>query len=173
MNRFTPSQQMFFNKLKEGQKITGFVKHFRNHGAIIKVGLITGFLRNEDIDYGRIYDPEDKLKQFKKLELLILKINREKQLLFLGLKQLKPDPWIRFLEKYKEGDCVAGNITDVQPYGAFLEIMPGVEGLIHLNQTPGSEKNTNALSLFKIEETYEVKIIMIDPEKRRIGLSLL
>lgn len=172
MNRLTDNQKRFFNSLKVGQTLTGKVKMFKNYGAFISLGSVDGLLATKNITWGRINDPEDFLKLNQKVEVKILSIDAQKYNIALGIKQTQPHPWDVAKTKYKEGDTVVGQVVDVQPYGAFLQIFPGFEGLVHSNEISIDKKITDAREFFKPDETYEAKIISLDFENKKMGLSI-
>ncbi|MFI5219623.1 MAG: S1 RNA-binding domain-containing protein [Bacteroidia bacterium] len=172
MNKLTETQLRVLLKLQPGQRLNGKVVRFMNYGAFVNVGLINGLLANKDITWGRIDDPEDFLKLHQKLEVIVLSVDEKKQNLSLGLKQLQPDPWETAKTKYKEGDTVVGQVTDVQPYGAFLQVMPGFEGLVHVSEITTDKKITDAKEFFTPEQAYEAIILKLDFEKRQMSLSI-
>lgn len=172
MNKLTETQLKFLLKLKAGQRLNGKVVRFQNYGAFVNVGLVTGLLANKDISWGRVTDPEDVLKLQQKLEVVVLSIDEKKQNLSLGLKQLQPDPWEKAKTKYKEGDTVVGQVTDVQSYGAFLQVMPGFEGLVHVSEIASDKKITDAKEFFVPEQTYEAVILKLDFENHKMALSI-
>ena len=172
MNRFNESQKYFFNKLQVGQKIPGKIKQFTRFGVFVNIGLIDGLLGLNEITWGRLEDAEDFLKKWQKVDVIVLKKDEQKQNIFLGMKQLLPHPWEVAQTKYREGDTVIGHVTDVQPYGAFLEIMPGFEGLVHVSEISETENIENVKKYFQLGQAYEAKIISLDFEKRKMGLSI-
>lgn len=172
MNKLTEIQKQYFSKLTVGQKLTGKIKLFKNYGAFVRIGLVDGLLATKDITWGRINDPEDALKLYQKVEVIILSIDPLKYNISLGLKQLLHHPWDVAKTKYKEGDTVVGQVVDVQEYGAFLQILPGFEGLVHNNEISSEEKITNAKDFFEPEQSYEAKIIKLDFENRKMSLSI-
>ncbi|MEO5571356.1 MAG: S1 RNA-binding domain-containing protein [Bacteroidia bacterium] len=172
MNKYTDSQKNYFSKLKIGQKIVGKVKGFKNYGAFINIGVVDGLLATKDITWGRINDPEDFLKLHQKLEVVILFKDEIKFRIAVGLKQLLPHPWDIAKTKYKEGDTIVGQVVDVQPYGAFLQIFPGFEGLVHVTEIYSDKKISNATDFFEPEQAYEATIIKLDFENKKMGLSI-
>ena len=134
--------------------------------------MVTGLIATKDITWGRIGDPEDLLKLRQKLEVVVLSVDEKKQTLSLGLKQLQPHPWDIAKTKYKEGDTVVGQVVDIQPYGAFLQIFPGFEGLVHVSEIATDKKITDAKDFFEPEQAYEAVILKLDFEKRKMALSL-
>ncbi|HKR06012.1 MAG TPA: S1 RNA-binding domain-containing protein [Bacteroidia bacterium] len=172
MHKYTDAQKAYFSKLKLGQKITGKVKRFTNYGAFISLGMVDGLLASKDITWGRINDPEDFLKLYQKLEVIIIFKDEVKFNIAVGLKQLLPNPWEIAKTKYKEGDTVVGQVVDIQPYGAFLQVFPGFEGLVHISEIYTDKKIDNAKDFFEPEQAYEATIIKLDFENRKMGLSI-
>ncbi|MEP7168923.1 MAG: S1 RNA-binding domain-containing protein [Bacteroidota bacterium] len=172
MNKYTDNQKNYFSKLKVGQKIQGKIKRFTNYGAFVSVGIIDGLLATKDITWGRINDPEDFLKLHQKLEVIIIFKDEVKFNIAVGLKQLLPNPWEVAKTKYKEGDTVVGQVVDIQPYGAFLQIFPGFEGLVHVSEIYSDKKITNAKDFFHQEQAYQAVIIKLDFENKKMGLSI-
>jgi small subunit ribosomal protein S1 len=172
MPNLTDTQKRYFLKLKVGQKINGKVRRFANYGAFVSIGIIDGLLATKDITWGRISDPEDVLKVNQKLEVIILSMDEKKYNIALGLKQLLPHPWDIAKTKYKEGDTVVGQVVSIQEYGAFLQIFPGFEGLVHLSEIHSDKKISNAKDFFEPEQAYEAVILKIDFEKRKMALSI-
>jgi small subunit ribosomal protein S1 len=172
MNKYTDAQKKYFSKLKVGQKLTGKVKGFKNYGAFINLGPVDGLLATKDITWGRINDPEDFLKLHQKLEVIIIFKDEIKYNIAVGLKQLFPNPWEVAKTKYKEGDTVVGQVVDIQPYGAFLQIFPGFEGLVHVSEISSDKKIMDAKEFFEPEQAYEATIIKLDFENRKMSLSI-
>lgn len=172
MNKFTEAQQKFFDKIRIGQKLNGKVVNFTRLGAFVNVGLINGLIATKDIAWGRIQDPEDALKLRQKVEVVVLDKDERKQYLSLGLKQLQEHPWEKAKSKYKAGDTVIGHVVDVQPYGAFLEIIPGFEGLVHISRIGGDIKIENAKNYFEKGQAFEATIVKFDFENRKLELSV-
>lgn len=169
---FAESQLRFFNKLKEGQRIKGKVARLTYYGAFVRLGLINGLVATKDITWARIKDPADFLKLKQEVEVIILSVDKEKQRVMLGIKQLQPHPWEKYKDAYKTGDTVVGRVVSIQEYGAFLQVKPGLEGLIHLSQAEPGKPAKSAREIFKMDEEYEATIILWDPSNRKMGLSL-
>lgn len=172
MHKLTDAQKKYFSKLKIGQKLNGKVKRFANYGAFISLGPVDALLATKDITWGRISDPEDFLKLWQKLEVIILSMDEKKFNIAVGLKQLQPNPWEIAKTKFKEGDTVVGQVVDIQPYGAFLQIFPGFEGLVHISEISTENKITHAKEFFESEQAYEATIIKLDFENRKMALSI-
>lgn len=168
-SNLTPSQKRFIEKLQPGQRASGVVKSFRDFGAIVSIGMVSGLLHNRNIRWGRVENPEHYLRLGQKLEVIILEVDKEHHRFSLGLKQLMPDPWERFAEKYREGDIVSGSVTRIFPFGVLLEIVSGIDALLHRSEMPSDQNNPEH---YRIDETYEVMIRSIDAEARRISVQL-
>lgn len=169
-SNLTPSQIRFIEKLNPGQRASGVIKSFRDFGAMVSIGMVSGLLHNRNIRWGRVENPEHYLRIGQKLEVIILEVDREKHRFSLGLKQLTPDPWDRFSEKYKVGDTVSGTVTRIFPFGVLLEIVSGIDALLHKSEMPSGQNNPDQ---YQIDETYEVVIRIIDAEARRIAVQLV
>lgn len=170
--KLTDNQLRFFNRLKTGDTVEGKVTKITRYGAFIQVGSVSGLCHISEITYGRINDVADHLHVNKKIQVKILEIDISTHQLKFSLKQMQPHPWESLIHHYKEGDTVVGHVTEVKDYGAFLELRPGLEGLIHLSDVTPEKEGKTAHDFFKQEETYQAKIIKIDPEKRRMQLSV-
>jgi len=169
MNKLTDSQKRYIEKLQTGQRATGYVKSFLDFGAFISIGLVNGLLHNKNIRWGRVDHPEHYLRLGQKIEVIILEVDKEKHRFSLGLKQLKPDPWDKFCERYKPGDFISGSVIKILPFGILLEIVNGIDALLHQSEMPENQRN---LENYSLEDTFEVKIKSIDRDTRRIGVSL-
>ena len=169
MNKLTQAQKQFIGKLQPGQRATGRVKSFQEFGAFVSIGLVNGLLHNKNIRWGRVDHPEHYLRIGQQLEVIILEVDYDKHRFSLGLKQLKPDPWDKFCERYKPGDFISGSVIKILPYGILLEIVNGIDALLHKSDLPaGSDINND----YHEEDTFEVKIKSIDKENRKIGVTL-
>jgi len=170
--KLSDSQLRYFNTLKAGDVLDGLVSRITRYGAFIKTGSLSGLLHVSEITWGRINDVEDFLKINQRLKVKILeKDDQEKQLKF-SLRQLLPHPWETMINHYKENDVVVGQVVDVKDYGAFIQLRPGLEGLIHISDVEKEKTGKTAHDFFKVDETYEVKIMSIDKSTRRMQLSV-
>jgi small subunit ribosomal protein S1 len=134
--------------------------------------MIDGLLATKDIAWDRIKDPEDRLKLNQKLEVIIIFKDDVKFNIAVGLKQLLPNPWDIAKTKYKEGDTVVGQVVDIQPYGAFLQIFPGFEGVVRISDIDSDKKIVDAKDYFEPEQVYETTIIKLDFENKKMQLSI-
>ncbi len=170
MNKLTDSQKRYIEKLQPGQRATGYVKSFMDFGAFVSIGLVNGLLHNKNIRWGKVEHPEHYLRLGQKIEVIILDVDKHKHRFSLGFKQLKEDPWDKFYERYKVDDFISGSIIKILPFGLLLEIVSGIDALLHRSEIPGSDDFPGN---FALEETYEVRIKSIDRESRKVGVTLL
>jgi small subunit ribosomal protein S1 len=170
MNKLTDAQKRYIEKLQPGQRATGVVKSFQEFGAFVSIGLVNGLLHNKNIRWGRVEHPEHYLRPGQKIEVIILEVDKEKHRFSLGWKQLKPDPWDKFYEKYQPGATISGSVFRILPYGVLLEIVSGIDALLHRNDMPDSQNNPES---FSIDDTYEVTIKSIDREARKVSVTLI
>ncbi len=160
------------SKLEKGQVLEGTVKNITDFGAFIDLGGVDGLLYITDISWGRINHPSEVLELNQSLNVVVLDFDDEKKRISLGLKQLEPHPWDVLDKEITEGSVVKGKIVNIEDYGAFLEITPGVEGLIHVSEVSWSNQPINAKEYFKVGEEYEAKVMTIDREQRKMSLSI-
>lgn len=165
-------RQRTFDALQEGAVVRGVVRTLTDFGAFLDLGGVDGLLHVADISWARIGKPADVLKTGDELEVKILKIDRNSRRISLGLKQLQPDPWSLAADKYKVGDRVRGKIVRVVDFGAFVELEPGIEGLIRLFDLTWSRKAVKAKDIVKPGELVEVVVLNVSAGEHRIGLGL-
>mgnify|MGYP000243904909 CR=1 FL=1 len=158
--------------LEKGQVLEGLVKNITDFGAFLDLGGVDGLLYITDISWGRISHPSEVLSLNQKINVVVLDFDENKKRISLGLKQLQPHPWEVLTEEIKEGSTVKGKIVNIEDYGAFLEIQPGVEGLIHVSEVSWSNQPINAREYFKLNQEYDAKIVTIDREDRKMSLSI-
>jgi small subunit ribosomal protein S1 len=158
--------------LKEGETVTGTVRSFMPYGAFIDLGGIDGLLHVSDIAHSRIAKPEDALSLGQQLQLRILKIDPETSKISLGLKQLQPEPWDKVPESLVAGQRIAGTVTRIADFGAFVEIEPGIEGLIHISEMTYGKKVRHPSDILKPGDRVDAVILSVKPEERRISLGL-
>ncbi len=161
-----------YSDLKEGEIVTGEVRSLTDYGAFVDLGGVDGLLHVGDISWGRIGKAADVLSVGQQVEAKILKVDAEKQRISLGMKQLQPDPWMTAAEKYRTGERVRGAVTRVADFGAFVELGPGVEGLIHVSEMSWAKKVRKPSDMVKPGETVEAVILAISAGERRISLGL-
>lgn len=170
MNKLTDPQKRYIEKLRPGQRATGYVKSFMEFGAFVSIGLVSGLLHNKNIRWGKVEHPEHYLRLGQKIEVIILDVDKEKHRFSLGFKQLKEDPWDKFYERYKVDDVISGSVIKILPFGLLLEIVSGIDALLHKSEIPPDEAFPDS---FAVDETYEVRIRTIDRESRKVGVTLL
>ena len=158
--------------LEKGQVLEGIVKNITDFGAFLDLGGVDGLLYITDISWGRIKHPSEVLEVGEKLNVAVLDFDENKKRISLGLKQLMSHPWDTIGDEVKEGSTVSGRIVNVEDYGAFLEIKPGVEGLIHVSEVTWSNQPVNARDYFTTDSTVEAKVVAIDLEERKMSLSI-
>lgn len=158
--------------LEKGQVLEGVVKNITDFGAFMDLGGVDGLLYITDISWGRINHPDEVLQMNDKINVVVLDFDENKKRISLGLKQLTPHPWEVLAMDISEGSTVKGKIVNVEDYGAFLEVSPGVEGLIHVSEVSWSNQPVAAREFFKLDQEYEAKVVTIDRDDRKMSLSL-
>src|SRR5258705_8054906 len=160
------------SKLEKGQVLEGTVKNITDFGAFMDLGGLDGLLYITDISWGRISHPGEVLKLDQKINVVVLDFDDEKKRISLGLKQLTPHPWDVLPENIKEGEIVKGKVVNIEDYGAFLEIFPGVEGLVHVSEITWANTPINAKEFFKLGDEHEAKVVTLSKEDRKMSLSI-
>ncbi len=160
------------SKLEKGQVLEGTVKNITDFGAFMDLGGLDGLLYITDISWGRISHPSEVLKLDQKVNVVVLDFDDEKKRISLGLKQLTPHPWEVLSENIAEGNVVKGRVVNIEDYGAFLEIQPGVEGLVHVSEITWANTPVNAKEFFKMGDEHEAKVVTLDKENRKMSLSI-
>ena len=160
------------SKLEKGQVLEGTVKNITDFGAFMDLGGLDGLLYITDISWGRISHPSEVLKLDQKINVVVLDFDDEKKRISLGLKQLTPHPWDVLPETIAEGNIVKGRVVNIEDYGAFLEIQPGVEGLVHVSEITWANTPINAKEFFKLGDEHEAKIVTLDKANRKMSLSI-
>jgi small subunit ribosomal protein S1 len=158
--------------LAEGQVIEGVVKNITDYGAFVDLGGIDGLLHVTDISYKRVNHPSEVLNIGDTVRVQIIRINRETQRISLGMKQLESDPWEGAAAKYPVGGAFSGRVTNITEYGAFVELEPGIEGLVHVSEMSWTKKNVHPGKIVSTSQEVDVKVLEVDEEKRRISLGL-
>ncbi len=158
--------------LEKGQVLEGLVKNITDFGAFLDLGGVDGLLYITDISWGRIAHPSEVLHLNQKINVVVLDFDENKKRISLGLKQLTPLPWEVLDSSIQEGSTVSGKIVNIEDYGAFLEITPGVEGLIHVSEVSWSNQPINAREFFRLGQEFEAKVVTIDREEKKMSLSL-
>ncbi|RST31230.1 30S ribosomal protein S1 [Sphingomonas ginkgonis] len=158
--------------LAEGQVIDGVVKNITDYGAFVDLGGIDGLLHVTDISYKRVQHPSEVLNIGDTVKVQIIRINRETQRISLGMKQLESDPWEGAQAKYPIDGVFRGRVTNITEYGAFVELEPGIEGLVHVSEMSWTKKNVHPGKIVSTSQEVDVKVLEVDGEKRRISLGL-
>jgi small subunit ribosomal protein S1 len=165
-------RQELVQNLEEGQVIDGVVKNITDYGAFVDLGGIDGLLHVTDIAWRRVNHPSEVLNIGQQVKVKIIKINHETHRISLGMKQLQADPWQGIEAKFPVGARFKGRVTNITDYGAFVELEPGIEGLIHVSEMSWTKKNVHPGKIVSTSQEVEVQILEVDPVKRRISLGL-
>ncbi len=160
------------SSLEEGQTVKGIVKNLTDYGAFVDLGGIDGLLHITDMAWKRVKHPSEILKIGDEIEARVLKFDRERNRVSLGLKQLGEDPWADIARRYPESTRLFGKVTNITDYGAFVEIEDGVEGLIHVSEMDWTNKNVHPSKVLQVGDEIEVMVLDIDTERRRISLGM-
>ena len=166
------AKQRRYSEIGEGNTVTGTVRSLTDYGAFVDIGGVEGLLHVSDISWSRIGKPSDALSEGQQIETKILKIDPDQRRISLGMKQLQPHPWDSVAGKYKVGERVRGRVTRVTDFGAFVELEPGVEGLIHVSEMSWVKKVRRPSDLVKAGDMVEAIILGINAEERRMSLGL-
>jgi len=165
-------REQIIQGLEKGQVLEGIVKNITDFGAFMDLGGLDGLLYITDISWGRINHPNEVLELNQKLNVVVLDFDENKKRISLGLKQLQPHPWDILDQTITIASNVKGKIVNIEDYGAFLEITPGVEGLIHVSEVSWSNQPVNAREFFDLGQEFEAKVVTIDREERKMSLSI-
>src|SRR4026209_96344 len=165
-------RQELVQNLEEGQVIDGVVKNITDYGAFVDLGSIDGLLHVTDIAWRRVNHPTEVLTIGQTVKVKIIKINHETHRISLGMKQLLDDPWQGIEAKYPLNARFTGRVTNITDYGAFVELEPGIEGLIHVSEMSWTKKNVHPGKIVSTSQEVEVQVLEVDPVKRRISLGL-
>jgi small subunit ribosomal protein S1 len=158
--------------LNEGAVVTGVVKNLTEYGAFVDLGGIDGLLHVSDMSYGRVNHPSEIVHVGDEITVRVLKFDRDKERISLGMKQLAPDPWDTVIERYPYNTHVIGRVVSITDYGAFVEIEAGVEGLIHITEMTWSRRLKHPSKVVKVGDTVEVVVLEVKPSERRISLGI-
>ena len=165
-------KQEIISKLQKGQVLEGTVKNITSYGVFIDLGGVDGLIHITDLSWGRVNDPHEIVELDQKLNVVILDFDEEKKRIALGLKQLTPHPWDALDENLKVGDKVKGKVVVMADYGAFVEIAPGVEGLIHVSEMSWSQHLRSAQDFLKVGDEVEAVILTLDRQERKMSLGI-
>jgi ribosomal protein S1 len=165
------AKEAFWANIEEGQILKGTVKSLTEFGAFVDLGGVDGLLHVSEMSFGRIKHPSEAVAVGQELEVKVLRLDREKEKISLSLKQVLPDPWANVAEKYTEGLIVEGTVARLATFGAFVELEPAVDGLVHVSQL-ADRRVQNPNEVVEVGQKVKVKVIGVDPEAKRISLSL-
>lgn len=166
------AKEQRYSDLKEGDIVNGTVRNIMDYGAFVDIGGVDGLLHVTDIAWGRVEKPSDVLSVGQEIEAKVLKLDSDKQRISLGLKQLQPHPWDSVGDKYKTGERVRGTVSRLADFGAFVELEPGVEGLIHISEMSWAKRVRKPSDMVKTGDTVEVVILGVNVGEQRLSLGL-
>ena len=161
-----------FGQIQKGQKVKGVVKSLTSFGAFVDIGGVEGLLHVSDMSWSKIAHPHELFKPGQEVEVLVLDFSEKDEKISLGTKQLSPDPWTNIDQRYKPGDRVGGKVTSLTDFGAFVEIEPGIEGLVHISDLTWSRKMVHPKKLLSLGTEVTVSILEVNPVTKRISLGL-
>jgi len=165
-------REKLWSELEKGQKRMGTIKGITDFGVFIDLGGVDGLLHITDMSWARINHPSEMVSLGDKIEVLILDFDKENSKVSLGLKQISPNPWDDIYDKYPAGSKVKGKVVNIMPYGVFIEIEKGIEGLLHSSEISWQKKLVNPQEMFNLGDEVEVQIINVDKDSKRISLSM-
>ena len=168
----TQERDALLEGLQEGQVVVGIVKNLTDYGAFVDLGGVDGLLHITDIAWKRVKHPNEMLTVGQELQVKVLRFDRDKMRVSLGLKQLGEDPWVGVARRYPEGTRVTGKVTNIADYGCFVELEAGIEGLVHVSEMDWTNRNVHPSKIVSPAEEVEVMVLDIDEERRRISLGL-
>ncbi|RUO77631.1 30S ribosomal protein S1 [Idiomarina seosinensis] len=165
-------REELLENLQEGQEVQGIVKNLTDYGAFVDLGGVDGLLHITDMAWKRVKHPSEIVNVGDEITVKVLKFDRERTRVSLGLKQLGEDPWADIANRYPEGTRLTGRVTNLTDYGCFVEIEEGVEGLVHVSEMDWTNKNVHPSKVVNLDDSVEVMVLEIDEERRRISLGL-
>ena len=169
---YSAERSALLDNLQEGAAVKGVVKNLTDYGAFVDLGGIDGLLHITDMAWKRVKHPSEVVKVGEEIDVRILKFDRERQRVSLGLKQLGADPWQNIARRYPANTRLFGKVTNIADYGCFVEIEEGVEGLVHVSEMDWTNKNVNPAKVVHVGQEVEVMVLEIDEERRRISLGV-
>ncbi|MBB1125608.1 30S ribosomal protein S1 [Thiospirillum jenense] len=169
---YSAERDALLNKLEEGNEVKGVVKNLTDYGAFLDLGGIDGLLHITDMAWRRVKHPSEVVEIGQEILVKVLKFDRDRQRVSLGLKQMGEDPWINISRRYPENTRVFGKVTNIADYGCFVEIEAGVEGLVHVSEMDWTNKNIHPSKVVSLGDEVEVMVLDIDEERRRISLGI-
>jgi len=159
------AKKALLSNLKEGDIVEGKVKNIIDKGAFIDIGGVDGFIPLGEISFRKIKSPSEALKIGDKVSVYVLKVDQENEKVILSLRKVLPDPWEDIENRYHDGDVVKGTITNIAPFGVFVELEPGIEGLVHKNNLE------NSIKFYKVDDIIKVEVLTVDPQNKKINLK--
>jgi small subunit ribosomal protein S1 len=171
-SEYSAEREQLLETLEEGQIVKGVVKNLTDYGAFLDLGGVDGLLHITDMAWKRVKHPSEVVSVGDEIEVKVLKFDRERNRVSLGLKQLGDDPWIALARRYPVGSRLFGKVTNIADYGCFVEIEEGVEGLVHVSEMDWTNKNVNPHKVIAVGDEVEVMVLEIDEERRRISLGM-
>jgi small subunit ribosomal protein S1 len=169
---YSEERERLLEGLQEGQEVKGVVKNLTEYGAFVDLGGIDGLLHITDMAWRRVKHPSEVVEIGQELQVKVLKFDRERQRVSLGLKQMGEDPWLNIARRYPESHRVWGKVTNIADYGCFVEIEAGVEGLVHVSEMDWTNKNIHPTKVVQMGDEVEVMVLDIDEDRRRISLGM-
>ncbi len=169
---YSAEREQLLKNLEEGMEVRGVVKNLTDYGAFLDLGGIDGLLHITDMAWRRVKHPSEVVQIGDEITVRVLKFDRERQRVSLGLKQMGEDPWVNIARRYPEGSRVFGKVTNIADYGCFVEIEEGVEGLVHVSEMDWTNKNVHPSKVVNLGDEVEVMVLDIDEERRRISLGI-
>ncbi len=169
---YSAERDALLKNLEEGMEVMGVVKNLTDYGAFLDLGGIDGLLHITDMAWRRVKHPSEVVEIGQEVQVKVLKFDRERQRVSLGLKQMGEDPWVAISRRYPENARVFGKVTNIADYGCFVEIEEGVEGLVHVSEMDWTNKNIHPSKLVNLSDEVEVMVLDIDEERRRISLGM-
>jgi small subunit ribosomal protein S1 len=169
---YSEEREKLLENLQEGQEIKGVVKNLTDYGAFVDLGGIDGLLHITDMAWKRVKHPSEVVEIGDEISVKVLKFDRERNRVSLGLKQMGDDPWVALARRYPEGTRLFGKVTNIADYGCFVEIEEGVEGLVHVSEMDWTNKNVHPSKIVSLGDEVEVMVLDIDEERRRVSLGI-
>ncbi len=169
---YSEEREKLLENLQEGQEITGVIKNLTDYGAFVDLGGIDGLLHITDMAWKRVKHPSEVVDIGDEIQVKVLKFDRERNRVSLGLKQMGDDPWVALARRYPESTRLFGKVTNIADYGCFVEIEEGVEGLVHVSEMDWTNKNVHPSKIVSLGDEVEVMVLDIDEERRRVSLGI-
>jgi small subunit ribosomal protein S1 len=171
-SEYSEEREELLSNMEEGKTLKGVVKNLTDYGAFVDLGGVDGLLHITDMAWKRVKHPSEMVEVGQEIDVKVLKFDKERNRVSLGLKQLGDDPWADLARRYPEGSRLFGHVTNIADYGCFVEIESGVEGLVHVSEMDWTNKNVSPSKLVQIGDEVEVMVLDIDEERRRISLGM-